>query len=422
MDNITRIYFDFLCNIFQLLFVLELIKNIAHVKLNKWKVSIFFFLMLIYSIPETIPFGSIIGSLITILCIVCFCYPDIKKSIQIALIYEICSYFLPLVISCIHSILLLDFRTVIDNPYYLTCKVTLSIALIYILYCLFSNRRRMKSFQTHYQNLFTFVILAISFALSYLTLFICKTQEMDTPIIPVLFSALFILIIICIHIYQRFIDLMTENTQSQILLEQSQMTADYSTQIESNLTELKNLRHDIKNHLRILDGYACEDDYDAIHDYISNITYNYTDAPLFHTVSDVVSALLNTKYQSAQQKGIRFDIIYEFPYLHVDDFSIITILGNLIDNAITAADKCENGWISLSLTQMDSYLEIHIRNNHKEIISERNGEFQTTKTDNKSLHGLGIKNIRSTVKQLNGQIDITHSDKEFDVNILIPNY
>lgn len=280
----------------------------------------------------------------------------------------------------------------------------------------------MKPFQTHYQNLFTFVILAISFALSYLTLFICKTQEMDTPVIPVLFSALFILIIVCIHIYQRFIDLMTENTQSQILLEQSQMTADYSAQIESNLTELKDLRHDIKNHLHILDGLAVKDDYDAIHDYISNITYNYTDAPLFHTASDVVSALLNTKYQSAQQKGINFDIKYDFPYLHIDDFSIITILGNLIDNAITAAQKCENGWISLSLTQMDSYLEIHIRNNHKEILFEKNGEYQTTKTDNKSLHGLGIKNIRSTVKQLNGQMDITHSDTEFDVNILIPNY
>ena len=215
---------------------------------------------------------------------------------------------------------------------------------------------------------------------------------------------------------------MTENTQSQILLEQSQMTADYSAQIESNLTELKNLRHDIKNHLHILDGYATKDDYDSIHDYISNITYNYTDAPLFHTASDVVSALLNTKYQSAQQKGIRFDIIYEFPYLHVDDFSIITILGNLIDNAITAAGKCENGWIHLSLTQMDSYLEIHIENNHKEILSEKNGEYQTTKTDSKFLHGLGIKNIRSTVKQLNGQINITHSDTVFDVNILIPNY
>ena len=422
MDNITRIYFDFINNLFAYLFVCALVKNTLQITI---KPHIFLFILslkFLYAIPEAVPYPRILGIMFNFFTITILCYPQFKKVPLILIKSQIYIILGQFVVQFFHTLFTLDFIVVLSNPYYEVCKQTICLVLVYIIYTLYINHKRMKSFQTHYHNLFTFVILAISFALSYLTLFICKTQEMNTPVIPVLFSALYILIIICIHIYQRFIDLMAENTQSQILLEQSQMTADYSAQIESNLTELKNLRHDIKNHLHILDGFAVKDDYDAIHDYISNITYNYTDAPLFHTASDVVSALLNTKYQNARQKNINFDIKYNFPYLHIDDFSIITILGNLIDNAITAARKCENGWITLSLVQMDSYLEIHIRNNHKEIISERNDEFQTTKTDNKSLHGLGIKNIRSTVKQLNGQIDITHSDTEFDVNILIPNY
>ncbi len=422
MDNVTRIYFDFLNNFFSYIFICALIKNNLKVKI---KLHIFLILLssnFLYAIPATLPYERIAGYLYILFVIIILCWPQFKKVPIIFIKTQIYIILGQFVAQFFHTLFTLDFNVALTNPYYAICKETICLVHVYIIYTLYTNHKHMKTFQTHYQNLFSFVILAISFALSYLTLFICKTQELDTPIIPILFTSLYVLIIVCIHIYQRFIDLMTENTQAQILLEQSQMTADYSAQIESNLTELKNLRHDINKHLHILDDYAGEDNYEAIHNYISNITYNYTDAPLFHTASDVVSALLNTKYQTTQQKEILFDIKYEFPYLHIDDFSIITILGNLIDNAITAAEKCETGWISLSLTQMDSYLEIHIKNNHKEILSKKDGEFQTTKTDNKGLHGFGIKNIRSTVKQLNGQIDITHSETEFDVNILIPNY
>lgn len=422
MDNTTRIYFDFLNNLFSFLFQCALVKN--NLKLTI-KPHIFFFLLIphvLYSIPKTLPFETISGIVFSFFTMLILCWPHIKKVPIIVIkshIYILVGQFIA---QFFHTLFTWDFLQVLDNPYYSSCKETICLVHVYIIYTLYMHGKRMKQFQTRYQNLFSIVILAISFALSYLTLFICKTQDLDSPVIPVLFSALFILIIVCIHIYQRFIDLMTENTQAQILLEQTQMAADYAEQIDNNLKELHNLQNDISNHLQVLDGFAEEENYDSIHDYISNITYNYTDVPLFHTASDVISALLNTKYQTAQQKQIEFDIKWSFPYVHIEDFSIITILGNLIDNAITAASKCEKGWIRLSITQVDSYLEIHITNNHMETISEKNGEFQTSKTDTKSLHGLGIKNIRSTVNQLNGQMDITYTDKEFDVNILIPNY
>ena len=57
-----------------------------------------------------------------------------------------------------------------------------------------------------------------------------------------------------------------------------------------------------------------------------------------------------------------------------------------------------------------------------EAIKEHQGIFKTTKTDTTYRHGLGIKNIRSTVEQLNGQIDITYTEDTFYVDILVPNY
>lgn len=280
----------------------------------------------------------------------------------------------------------------------------------------------MRQLNKKYQYLFNFVIMSVALTLSYITLYIFQTQELNSPAIPMLFSSLFLLIALCIHIYHRYIDSIEKNIEAELLIEKSKLMNDYASQIDANLKELHSLRHDIRNHLIIIDGYASQERFDDIHNYIQKVTNSYTDKPLFDTPSDVVSALLNAKHQLAIDKNIKFEIEYDFPAIYVKDFYIVTILGNLIDNATTAAAKCEKGFIKLNLCQEGSYLRIEITNNHVETIKENQGIFKSTKTDTSYRHGLGIKNIRSTVEQLNGQIDITYTEDTFDVDILVPNY
>lgn len=101
---------------------------------------------------------------------------------------------------------------------------------------------------------------------------------------------------------------------------------------------------------------------------------------------------------------------------------MITILGNLLDNAITAASKCSDGWIKADLQQEDSILVITIDNSHAEEIQEKDGVFTSTKTDNADIHGIGIKNVRKAVNDLRGQIEITYTENTFHVCIMLPNY
>lgn len=422
MPITARIYFDFINNLYCYLFICALVKNTLHLDVKKSTHVLLISLEFFYAIPQTIPYQNIVSAVFSFFIICILCCPHIKKAPLLFIKSELFIIIGQFFVQFFYTLITFDFNVALQNPYYDYCKSTICTALVYIVYVLYINGKRMKQLRTRYHHMFTIVIISISLALSYLTLFICQTQELKTPVIPILFSALFILIAICINIYKRFIDLVEENMHAQILLEQNKMTADYSEQIETNLKELHSLRHDIRNHLITIDGYASQERYDSIHDYIARITNSYTDIPLFDTPSEVVSALLNAKHQVARQKNIKFSIDWNFSYIHIADFSIITILGNLIDNAITAAEKCKNSEISLELLQSGSYLEIHIRNNHIESIQEKNGEFKTSKTDDRTLHGLGIKNIRSTVEQLNGQIDIAYTDDTFDVDILVPNY
>ena len=422
MPSVSRIYFDILTNLFTFLLLLAIIKNSVKAAFSKKTFIFAVIIQLAYSIPDSIPHGSVLYIFLILLSTVLLCYPNLKIVVSIFLKFGALFYIGQIGITILHFLLMGDFSFTIINVYYSKCKELICTSLLYIFYKLYTNFKRMEKYHTNYEYIFTCVIILFSLMLSYITLYICKTETLTSAVIPVFFSIIYILIAAFLIIYQKFIDLLEENLQSHIQLEQTKMTCEYSDQIEANLKELHSLRHDIRNHLLTIDGYASQQNYDRIHDYIQTITDSYTSVPLYDTPSEPVSALLNTKHQSAAKAGIQFEINWEFPYIHIDDFAIITILGNLIDNAITAAGKCENGTIYLALKQMDSYLEIVIRNDHEEKIQEKNGEFETTKTDQRFFHGIGIKNVRSAVENLNGQLEIQYTDETFEVHVLVPNY
>ncbi len=422
MPNEIRIFFDLLNNIFSYLLICAIIKNKTKIIASKKMHIVVFILMTLYAIPTTIPYNEILAFILPLGLFISIANKKSNKIPYMFLTYLAITILGNLIIQTIHFLLLDDNSLVANSAYYSTCKVTICNALVYYTYELYINSKKMRQLNKKYQHLFNFVIMSVALLLSYITLYIFQTQEMNSPTIPMLFSSLFLLIALCIHIYHRYIDSIEKNIEAELSIEKSKLMNDYASQIDANLKELHSLRHDIRNHLIIIGEYASQERFEDIHNYIQKITNSYTDKPLFDTPSDVVSALLNAKYQLARDKNIHFKIEYNFPAIYIKDFYIVTILGNLIDNATTAAAKCENGYIKLNIFQESSYLKIKITNNHVEIIKENQGVFKTTKKDTTYRHGLGIKNVRSTVEQLNGQIDITYTEDTFDVDILVPNY
>ena len=63
-----------------------------------------------------------------------------------------------------------------------------------------------------------------------------------------------------------------------------------------------------------------------------------------------------------------------------------------------------------------------IDTDYEAIIYEKDGVFTSTKTEQVHLHGIGIKNVERAVKQLNGKIEISHTEDTFHVRITLPNY
>ena len=421
MNQLLRIYTDVLGNLFSCFFLLRFTEVETRENIS-WKNKLFLLIpYTIYSIPEHVPYSTLVCCFIELLFFIKLLYPDIKKILVIFVKYNFFMYLFTILILFVHTYVMQDTNLLATSSAYSEYKSLTVIFLLYVFYVLYTNTKKMRDFHAHYQLYFNLVIACISLMLSYTTLYICRDNS-SSYVLPAIFSTITLLIIICISLYDRFLALVAENTRQKIQYEIQRMEQTYSEHIDANLKELHSIRHDMKNHLIIIDGYASQQNYEKIHSYINRITDSFHSEPLFDTPSNTVSALLNEKYQLARRQNITCQIYTDFPYVHIDDFSIITILGNLFDNAITAACKCEKGWIHADLSQSDSYLALEIQNNHIETIKEHNGDFLSTKEDTHMLHGIGIKNVRKAVEALNGQLSISYTEDTFTVHVLVPNY
>ena len=419
MSSLFRIYTDCLANFIDVFLFFRFVDNNRQEKASvKYKIFILC-LYFLYSVPNFyIPAFS---TIIDFFFLIVITYPELKKSFCIFIKFQIYAYTSMTIILFLHSLLFNDRITLFTSTIYEEYKFIIVSFLTYIFYVLYSNYKKNRKIRSHYYLYFSVIILAVCLLLSYATLYICR-REPESQIMPLLFSTLIILVLLCISLYDKFLVLIEENANYKMQAEINRLQKDYALQIDENLKILRSVRHDIKNHLIIIDGYAAQKKFEKIHEYISRIGERFKDTAPIQTSSTAVSAILNEKSALAQQKNISCEITCNFPSLKIDDFTMITILGNLLDNAITAASKCSDGWIKADLQQEDSILVITIDNSHAERIREKDGVFTSTKTDNADIHGIGIKNVRKAVNDLRGQIEITYTENTFHVCIMLPNY
>ena len=422
-----RIYFDFTEGLF-CFFTLEFLTPLGNKDYNATKKIplriCYLIISTIWAIPANIPFSTPLDLLLNFLYIYLISNHNLKSSILQFLKYEIygiSSTFIVFPLLCIAAD---DFSLVADNDLYYNYKSLICSAITYVILCLFVYSKRLAAFHNkkHYGIGFCISISFAIFILNYLCLILISGRFNTASVLPVIFSLIFIIIAICLTGYDHILLSLEENARQQVLISKYELENTYYQNLKDSMDSFRALRHDFKNHLIILNGYAAQNDYEKLQAYLHKINNNMTDMQVIQTPHDLTSAILNAKSLLCRQKNISFHHNCKFSTICISDFHLITILGNVLDNAITAAGKLEDGAISFTMEQTNSYLSIVCQNNHAEKIVEKNGRFLSTKENPGIFHGLGIKNIQDSVNALNGILDIQYDEFTFKVSILLPNY
>lgn len=223
------------------------------------------------------------------------------------------------------------------------------------------------------------------------------------------------------YLYDSFTKAFDEKIQMEMIKQEIEYYHKQADLIQESSEGIKQIRHDMKNHIIVIEELAKIQDNDKILDYISNLYDKLGQAKVFSDTGIIaIDSVLNYKLTQAEKKGIDVTSEITIPNnLEFQSNDFVAILGNLLDNAIEATSKLnDNKYIKLHIKYNKGTVFIAVKNSFDGKLNIVGNEYKTTK-DSDSLHGIGMKSIETTIKQYNGEMKVSHTNNEFLVKIIL---
>lgn len=247
-----------------------------------------------------------------------------------------------------------------------------------------------------------------------------------TPKIIVLVSiGILILINILTFILYDKISVYYEKLLDSATLKQENIF--YHNQLDSmneRMKETKAIRHDIRNHFNMLEGYLKSDKTEDAILYLKELKDSeiLSENNEVNTGNFIVDSILNYKLSSIHDLKVQKELeIFVPETINIDSVHLVSILTNLLDNAVealramnTSADKM----LRLRIAYTKGRLIILLQNSYEGDIIYEDGNICSTKTDCE-LHGLGIENVKKALEPYNGLLKINHNRGVFSAQVLI---
>lgn len=230
---------------------------------------------------------------------------------------------------------------------------------------------------------------------------------------------------VMLYLYNLLLHSISQQYEMEMLKTQLQAYANQLNVILQGEEKIKALRHDIKHHLNELMLLANKHDTAEIQKYIDEMnSFLQNPNEIVASGNLEIDSVLNFMLQKAKKELKTVDVKVILPEKVRHSFDINVLLGNLLENAIEAAGKTENKYLSVHIKLKRGILKVKIKNSFEssQILCEKqNGKdmvLKTTKPFTKQ-HGIGLKNVKKIVEKYNGTMEVTTQDGIFYVDLLL---
>ncbi|WP_242822831.1 sensor histidine kinase [Peptoanaerobacter stomatis] len=254
--------------------------------------------------------------------------------------------------------------------------------------------------------------------LKYETFYVNRVGTVVRIILSIVFFIWMVMNIVFYFIVSILLDAAKSEQERKILKIQEKQ---YDTQMKY-IHDSARARHDFRQILITLKNMAELGNTDAVNAYLADYMRELpTNETLIYTKNNAVNAVLNFYAAQAKNEGIDVSFSIDIDKWQIlSDVELCTMIGNLLENAIDAAKNADDKerFIELTMTTHGGcWLYIVETNGFDGNIKRKSGEYYSTKRNGR---GLGIASIKSTVEKYNGQVEFSHDEQEFYVNIAIP--
>lgn len=300
--------------------------------------------------------------------------------------------------------------------------VNLTYALI--LWLILRIRKKNITLSNRY-DIFAFIVIPVLCMIGmYTDVFIYQIVNFDSHILVLIIINLFVMIVVSVLVWFLLIRISNDNQVKTDLLLSRQREEMYRESVIGSgeqISRMSEIKHDMKNNLKSIYRLIDNGQYDEAKclciDCSESIEKVYT--PI-NTDNPTLNAILNVEIEKARQNGISFSYTVTDSLSFVSSTDVVSIIGNLCDNAIEYLSYIDQSRrkMSLEITVRNDYRIIMCRNTILSSVLSVNPDMKTTKKD-AALHGKGLSILRSIADKYNGTIGYKEDDNSIEVTLVI---
>lgn len=263
-------------------------------------------------------------------------------------------------------------------------------------------------------------IISLSLCSAILCEFILYLGEDNSFVTILSLCIIFLINIVTLFQYDKINEVYRKTLEQRKMEQRLAMYENQFEVIKESQRNLRSLRHDMKNHLALLDNYIHKKDFENASSYLNQIETNLNLSKEFCQTKNIeMDSIINYLLNQAEQLHCEINTKIDVPRQRfMSDFDLNILLSNLLENALEALAKVEERILNIYIRYDKNTLYISVYNSFDGKLKQRDGLFETLKPD-KELHGYGLINIQKTVEKYNGKSSFKTEGNIFKADIIL---
>ncbi len=220
------------------------------------------------------------------------------------------------------------------------------------------------------------------------------------------------------HIKEK-IHLNEINKRNQLLIE---LQAEQYNTLAESIEQVREARHDLRHHLKMVQAMVREKDYDKINAYVTEFTASQPiDKRIIICENYAANAVLSYFIAKAEEANINFSANFCMAKnIPVKDSDLCVLLGNSIENAIEACSIMQgaNRFIRVTAEENAGRLYITVDNSFSGVVKRNSESYLSSKRDYVTS-GIGLSSIKTVAEKYNGAVKTEIKDNVFCLSVML---
>lgn len=300
----------------------------------------------------------------------------------------------------------------------LSLLLLLAILVSFILCtCCYTLVLKLLTFREHKFRPYLWILLLPVLFFFCTELYILQTAYQDLPaasealkhFLLLSLQALGLGALLCLlYAYWRLCSAFLAQASLHSLTQAANAQKTYIQEAKMRYEATRAFRHDIRNHLLVVNSLLHADKQQEAQEYLKKIDAAASSLSFpYHTGNPIVDTLLEEKLETARLHQIQTEVFLTLPNTdHIDDFDLCVIFSNALDNAIKACQSIEeHPYIFVTGERQGDFYRIEFKN--------------ICSSDPLPPIGTGLANIQAAAEKYHGTIMIEKTDNTFCLNVLL---